>query len=227
MNKTSPLSVGIIMDGNRRWAKERGLPSLEGHRRGYKKLQDVVDWCRELGVGELTVYAFSTENWNRAKDEVSYLLDLFRTGIREQFARALEKKVRLLFPGDRSRFPEDIRTMMAEAEEKTKTFTEQTLALALSYGGRAEILHALREIPQEKISTLTEEEFEQHLWTGMLKDPDLIIRTSGEKRLSGFLTWKSTYSELFFTDTYWPAFTKEEFARMLEEYGQRKRRFGT
>lgn len=226
MTRPQSLSVGIIMDGNRRWAKEHGLPSFEGHRRGYEKLHDVVDWCRDLGVGELTVYAFSTENWNRAKEEVAYLLDLFRSGIREQLSFALKKNVRLLFPGDRSRFPEDIRAVMGDAEEKTKSFTEQTLTLALSYGGRAEILHAMREIPKEKISTITEEEFEKHLWTGGLKDPDLIIRTSGEKRLSGFLTWKSVYSELFFTDTYWPAFTKEEFARMLEEYGQRKRRFG-
>jgi len=227
MDKTPPLSVGIIMDGNRRWAKAEGLPSLEGHRRGYQKLRDVVDWSRELGVSELTVYAFSTENWNRAKEEVAYLLDLFRTGIREQLSQALKKRLRLLFPGDRSRFPEDIRALITESEEKTKSFTEQTLALAVSYGGRTEILHALREIPPEKIHTLTEEEFEQHLWTSELKDPDLIIRTSGEQRLSGFLTWKSVYSELFFTDTYWPAFTKEEFARMLEEYGKRKRRFGT
>jgi undecaprenyl diphosphate synthase len=224
---STPVSVGIIMDGNRRWAKEHGLPSIEGHRRGSEKLHDVVDWCRELGVKELTVYAFSMENWNRAKEEVSYLLDLFRAGIKGQLSRALKKKIRLLFPGNRSLFPEDIRTLMMEAEIKTKAFTEQTLALALSYSGRTEILHAIREIPQEKLKTLTEEEFEQHLWTSELKDPDMIIRTSGEQRLSGFLTWKSVYSELFFTNTYWPAFTKEEFARMLEEYGQRKRRFGT
>ncbi len=214
------------MDGNRRWAKGEGLPTVEGHRRGYEKLREVARWCRELGVKELTVYAFSTENWNRAKEEVSYLLELFRKGIRDQIAFAISEGVRLRFPGDRAQFPKDLQILMEEGESATMNNQNGTLAVALSYGGRSEILHALKRIPSEKISTLTEEEFERHLWTGELKDPDMIIRTSGEMRLSGFLTWKSIYSELFFTQTFWPAFTKEEFARMLEEYGQRKRRFG-
>jgi len=226
MSESFPHSVGIIMDGNRRWAKEEGFPSIEGHRRGYEKLRDVTRWCQDLGVKELTVYAFSTENWNRAKEEVVYLLELFRKGIREQIDFALEEGIRLLFPGDRSQFPKDIQELMAEGEGRTANNTKGKLAVALSYGGRTEILHALRSIPPEKLSTITEEEFEHHLWTSDLKDPDMIIRTSGEMRLSGFMTWKSIYSELFFTPTFWPAFTKEEFARMLKEYGQRKRRFG-
>lgn len=227
MSESASLSIGIIMDGNRRWAKEHNVPTLEGHRRGGEKLKEVLGWCREFGVRELTVYAFSTENWNRAQEEVSYLLELFRKGIKDQLSDALKNKIKLLFPGDRARFPEDIRMLMSEAEIKTKDHDTLTLSTALSYGGRAEILDAIHKIPKEEIATLTEEGFEKHLWTAGLKDPDMIIRTSGEERLSGFLTWKSVYSELFFTETFWPAFTKEEFARMLEEYGQRKRRFGT
>ncbi len=226
MNESTPYAVGIIMDGNRRWAKERGLPTLEGHRRGYEKLKDVVDWCKSLGIKELTVYAFSTENWNRAKGEVSYLLDLFRSGIRDQLAHATKEGIRLLFPGDTARFPEDIRTLMRDAQEKTAHHTGATLALALSYGGRAEILHGVQQAIAQGAQNITEEAFGKLLWTSSLRDPDMIIRTSGEERLSGFLTWKSVYSELFFTDTFWPAFTKEEFVRMLEEYGKRKRRFG-
>ena len=226
MNDTLPKSVGIIMDGNRRWAKEHGLPTLEGHRRGYDKLSEVASWCREFGVDEVIVYAFSTENWNRAKEEVAYLLDLFRHGVKSQIENAMKEGTKLLFPGERSMFPKDIQELIVKGEEETQGNTKGTMAIALSYGGRSEILSAIKRILPEKIPELTEEEFEKHLWTGGLEDPDMIIRTSGEQRLSGFLTWKSVYSELFFTDTFWPAFTKEEFARMLKEYGERKRRFG-
>jgi undecaprenyl diphosphate synthase len=226
MNDAFPKSVGIIMDGNRRWAKERELPTLEGHRRGYEKLSEVASWCREFGVNEVIVYAFSTENWNRAKEEVAYLLDLFRQGIKSQTENAVKEGTKLLFPGERSMFPKDIQELIEEGEKKTHHNTKGTMGIALSYGGRPEILSAIKRLPLEKIPTLTEEEFESHLWTGGFMDPDMIIRTSGERRLSGFLTWKSVYSELSFTDTFWPAFTKEEFARMLKEYGERKRRFG-
>lgn len=221
-----PAHIGIIMDGNRRWAKAQGVPQLEGHRAGYEKLKEVLLWCKEYGISHLTVYAFSTENWNRAKEEVRYLMELFRMVMRDQIARAMKEGIRLRFPGDRSRFPDDIQRAIADAEKKTAGFAERTFSVALSYGGRAEILDAIRRIPPERIDSITEEEFGSMLWSGGVPDPDMIIRTSGERRLSGFLTWGSVYSELFFTDTYWPAFTKEEFARMLGQYAERERRFG-
>jgi undecaprenyl diphosphate synthase len=221
-----PEHIGIIMDGNRRWAKAKGVPQLEGHRAGYEKLKDVLSWCKEYGISHLTVYAFSTENWNRTKEEVAYLLDLFRVVMREQLKNAMKEKIRLRFPGDRSRFPDDIRKAIEDAEEKTAGFSGRTFSVALSYGGRAEILDAVHRIPPEHLESITEEEFGAMLWSSGIPDPDMIIRTSGEHRLSGFLTWGSVYSELFFTDTYWPAFTKEEFVRMLDRYGERERRFG-
>lgn len=224
--KNTPKHIGIIMDGNRRFAKAKGIPTLEGHRAGYEKLREVLSWCKEYGIPYLTVYAFSTENWNRAKEEVSYLLDLFRVVMRDQLNDAMKEQIRLMFPGDRSRFPEDIRRAMEDAERKTQGFSERVFSIALSYGGRAEILDAIHRIPPEQLGTITEKEFGAMLWSGGAPDPDMIIRTSGEQRLSGFLTWGSVYSELFFTDTYWPAFTKDEFVRMLERYGERDRRYG-
>jgi undecaprenyl diphosphate synthase len=214
------------MDGNRRWAKERNLPILEGHRAGYEKLKDVLKWCRELGVEHLVVYAFSKENWNRKKDEVNYLLDLLRHIMKEQTEHAVKEKIRLLFPGDLSQFPADIQEILRKAVDQTKDFHETTFSVALSYGGRAEVIDAIRRIPLDRVATIQESEFEQLLWTRDIPDPDMIIRTSGEKRLSGFLTWKSVYSELFFTDTFWPSFSKDEFAQMIFQYGERERRYG-
>ncbi len=221
-----PRHIGIIMDGNRRWAKEHGRPLLDGHRAGYEKLKDVMEWCKEYGIKHLTVYAFSTENWNRSKEEIAYLLEMFRKLAKGMLGHALKHRVRIRFPGERERFPKDIRRLITDVEEQTRHFTEHIFSIALSYGGRAEILDAIRRIPRERLAKITEEEFSDLLWSGGFPDPDMIIRTSGEHRLSGFLTWGSVYSELFFTDTYWPAFTKAQFARMLEQYGERERRFG-
>ncbi len=223
---SSLQSIGIIMDGNRRYAKERGMPAFLGHRAGYMKLQEVLHWCKESGIRYMTVYAFSTENWNRSKDEVSYLLELFREMITRVVSDAKKNHTRIIFLGERDRFPQDIYERIISAEEETRNESEFTFAIALSYGGRSEILHAVRQIPKEKIGVITEEEFSKLLWTKDIPDPDLIIRTSGEERLSNFLPWQSVYSELFFTPTYWPAFTKEEFLRMLETYEARQRRFG-
>lgn len=220
-------TVGIIMDGNRRWAKGRGLPTLEGHRVGLnEKLRDVLLWCKEFGVANVMVYAFSTENWNRTKEEVIYLMDLFRCMITEMVAESLEKDTRLIFIGERDRLDKDIITMMEDAEEDTRKCASFTLGIALSYGGRTEIIDAIHRIPKERIDTITEEEFSTMLWTHDIPDPDLIIRTSGEERLSNFLPWQSAYSELFFVKTLWPDFTREEFKRILDEYAKRQRRFG-
>lgn len=226
MQKNIPRSIGIIMDGNRRWAKAKGLPGVEGHRSGYNKLREVVEWCKKTGVRYLTVYAFSTENWNRSVEEVGYLMNLFRTMIGNLVADAQRNNMRLIFLGERTRLDPDIRAAIEHAEQATRMNDSFTFGIALSYGGRAEILDAIRRIPKDRLSALTEEEFSQLLWTKEIPDPDLILRTSGEERLSNFLPWQSVYSELFFTKTLWPDFSQEEFERILAEYAERDRRQG-
>ncbi len=218
--------IGIIMDGNRRWAKSRGLPTLEGHRRGYEKMQEVMEWAREADISFVTVYAFSTENWGRTPEEVSYLLDLFKETLTVGLAKFKDQKVRVRCIGDRARFSEGLQTLMRKAEAETASFGGPTLVLALSYGGRTEIIEGVRRAITEGVSTVTEQTFPSLLWSAGIPDPDIIIRTGGEKRLSGFLTWQSVYSELFFVDTFWPDFSKSEFQAILDEFGRRERRKG-
>jgi len=225
-NKHIPHCIGIIMDGNRRYAKTKGLPALEGHRAGYHKLRDVLAWAKEAGARELIAYAFSTENWNRTTEEVGYLMNLFREMIVRMTAEAKEENMRLIFLGERARFSEDILRAIEHAEKETKNCTAFIFGIGLSYGGRAEIIDAIHRIPEEKRTNITEAEFGALLWTKEMHDPDLIIRTSGEERLSNFLPWQSVYSELYFTETLWPAFTKEEFLAILTQYGERERRMG-
>jgi len=225
-----PKCIGIIMDGNRRWARKNNLPTLEGHRRGYLKMKDVVGWAKNAGIKNMIIYALSTENWNRSKEEVSYLLDLFRTVIMKGLDALKKDNTRIIFVGDLSRFPKDLQAMMKNAEEGNKNNFTHTLVIAASYGGRAEILHAVNQILLNKTKngthSITEEEFEKYLWTSVIPNPDLIIRTGGEKRLSNFLPWQSTYSELFFSDTFWPDFSKEEFTSILKDFSTRQRRIG-
>lgn len=216
-----PEAVGIIMDGNRRWAKERGLPTPKGHQRGFEKLKDVARWAREAGVKELTVYAFSTENWNRSEAEVAYLLELLEHALTEGLGD-IEEEGRIRFIGQRERFSKEFREKMRAIEERTRENGDGTLVIALSYGGRAEILEAVRTLKGD----VTEETFKRAMWSGDLLDPDLIIRTGGEMRLSNFLTWGSAYSELMFTDTLWPDFGKDEFFSLLKAYEARERRIG-
>lgn len=228
MNDSSiPVCIGIIMDGNRRWAKEKGLPTYDGHAKGYGKLQEVVKWVREAGVSHIVVYAFSTENWNRSKEEVGYLMSLFRIMFQNDLKRMINDRVRVCFVGDKSRFDIDMQKMMEEVESATgeKEGYNITLHLAMSYGGRGEIIAAARAMQKEG-SEVTEESFAKRLWSYPMPDPDIIIRTGGEKRLSGFLAWQSVYSELFFVDSFWPAFTKEEFDAILAEFSLRERRRG-
>lgn len=214
------------MDGNRRYAKAKGIPTLLGHRAGYLKLRELRTWAKDAGVKEIIVYAFSTENWNRTKEEVAYLMDLFREVIGTMVEDAMKEDTRIIFIGERQRLSEDIVRAILSAEEKTKANTSFQCAVALSYGGRAEIIDAIRRIPEAKRATITETEFSQYLWTKDVRDPDLIIRTSGEERISNFLPWQSVYSELIFTKTLWPDFTKEEFLSILDTYGERDRRRG-
>jgi undecaprenyl diphosphate synthase len=226
MPEPAPVScVGIIMDGNRRWARERNLPTLAGHEQGYAKLKDVLSWCQERGIKHLIVFGFSTENWNRSKEEVSYLMDLLRDGLARDADELKKKNGRLRIVGQKERFSPEIQKVFAEAEEKTKN-GEYTLWLALSYGGRAEILHAASELAREGNTNPSEEDFNAKLWSAGMPDPDIIIRTSGEQRLSGFLPWQGVYAELFFTKTYWPAFSHKEFDAILGEFSERERRHG-
>lgn len=227
-------SIGIIMDGNRRWAKARGLPPFEGHRQGYetlKKLGDAFPHLRETyGLEYVTLYAFSTENWKRHAEEVEFLVRLFEGALRENLdsiSQGLpeEKRLRVRVAGQKERFSPQLQKLMNEIEEKTKDCTAGTACFALSYGGRAEILDAAARLATEGKS-LTEENFSNALWTAGIPDPDIIIRTSGEKRLSNFLPWQSVYSELFFTDTLWPDFSVEELENIFKEFYARERRHG-
>ena len=222
-----PKCIGIILDGNRRWAKAKGLPTLEGHRKGYEKVKDVMNWAKEAGVPFVIAYAFSTENWKRVPEEVSYLLGLFRETLTTKLEELRREGFKVRCIGDLSRFSPELQELMHAAEEKTKSCTGPTLVLALSYGGRAEILQAAERVAQDGRQKLSEADFSSYLWTHDIPDPDLIIRTGGEKRLSGFLTWQSVYSELFFIDTYLPDFSKQEFQAILAEFGTRERRMGS
>lgn len=226
MNKSTPTCVGFILDGNRRWAKEQGLPTLEGHRKGIGKVKEILEWAHEEGILHVVVYAFSTENWNRSSEEVSYLMDLF-----EEFCDSWSLEVkklggRIRFIGERERFRNSLQEKMARAEERTEDGAKGTLWIALSYGGRAEIIAGVRKLLASAKTEITEESFRSCLWASEMPDPDLIIRTGGEQRLSNFLTWESVYSELHFTHTKLPAFTKEEFLSILTEYSNRERRHG-
>ncbi len=228
-------SVGIILDGNRRWAKQRNLPSLEGHRAGYEALKklsnDAPRLKREYGLEYVTLYCFSTENWNRTKEEVGYLMALFEEALAFVLAHGIKKGernpeegIRLRIIGERERFSEKIQALMREAEEKTKHFGGVTAVLALSYGGRAEIVRAIKKLAH--VESVNEESFARELWSGDIPDPDIIIRTGGEQRLSNFLTWGSVYSELFFPETLWPDFTVSELEKIFAEYRERERRHG-
>ncbi len=229
-------SVGIIMDGNRRWAKERGLASFEGHRAGFEALRrlsgDAQALKEKYGLEYVTLYAFSTENWNRTQEEVGYLMQLFEEGLRwivsehvKQGEKNPETAIRIKIIGERERFSPALRALMAEAEEKTKNFGGVTVTFALSYGGRAEILDAVKRM-QKTREEPTEESFSKALWASGIPDPDIIIRPGGEQRLSNFLPWQGVYSELFFPKMYWPDFTREELEKIFAEYYERERRHG-
>jgi len=227
--KNIPYHLGIIIDGNRRWAKERGLPVFVGHQRGYEKVKQVGDWCLKKGIKILTIFAFSTENWHRSKKEVNYLMKLLKKALSPRNIKQFNQKgIKVQVIGQKERLDKSFQKIIARAEEKTKNNKKGILNLAISYGGRAEIVEAIKKIIKEKIplEKINEETVSQRLWTAGLPDPDLIIRTSGELRTSGFLTWQSAYAELFFIKKYWPDFTEKDLDEALADYSQRQRRFG-
>jgi len=224
-----PFHLGLIIDGNRRWARERGLPTLEGHRRGLNLLKKLGDYLLKKGVKILTVYTFSTENWNRDKKEVAYLMRLLGRALDKKTIGSFQRKgIKLMVIGQKERLTKSLQNKIKEAERLTKNNKKGILNLAISYGGRQEIIQAIKNIIKKKIpfDKITEDLVNQHLWTASLPYPDLIIRAAGEQRLSNFLTWQSAYSELYFAKKYWPDFTERDFDLAFKDYSQRQRRFG-
>ncbi len=220
-----PKCVGFIMDGNRRWATTQGRPQYDGHLRGYEVLKEVIRIVHSHHIPHMVCYAFSTENWNRSETEVAFLTELMRTGLRELRTDEEGRKINYRFIGQIDRLPIDVQSEIRFLEEANHANTELTVWIALSYGGRAEIIEAANRAV-ENGEKVTEETFEKLLWTTDMPDPDLIIRTSGEQRISNFLLWQSAYSEYVFTPTLWPDFGEAEFQSILEQYAQRKRRNG-
>lgn len=224
--------VAIIMDGNGRWAQSRGLPRLAGHKRGAERVREIVEACPELGITHLTLFAFSTENWKRPMAEVLGLFRLFRRYIKKEGARLVAEGARVRFIGGRDRLEPDLQAQMAGLEAQTAGNDRLHLTVAINYGGRDEILRATRRVAERvrggelRAEDITEATIDAHLDTAGLPDPDLILRTSGEFRVSGFLPWQSAYSEFAFVDTRWPDFTAEMFAAQVQGFGRRERRFG-
>lgn len=216
------------MDGNRRWAREKGLPEFEGHRRGEERIEPLIDYAIDKGIPYLTFWAFSTENWHRSKPEVAFLLNLYRRVLHKKVNRFHKKNVKLNIIGNISMFPDDIRKKTAGWMELTKNNTSITVNLALSYGGRDEIVRAVNRLMNGKHNdqTVTATDFSSYLDTAGQPDPELLIRTGGEQRLSGFLLWQLEYAELYFTDTYWPDFSPDKLEEAIAEFHRRQRRFG-
>ena len=235
-HNVKPEHIAVILDGNRRWALKRSLNPWVGHKHGAEKVENLLDWCLQLGVKSITLYAFSTENFRRPKKEIKELMQIFEEKLRKLLTdkRIHQNQVKVKIIGRRELLPNSIKNIIEEVEESTKNYNKHFLNVALAYGGRAEIIDAAKRIA-EKVkqgkldpNEINEKLFEKHLYTAHLpkQDPDLIIRTSGEERLSGFLLWQSAYSELCFLDIYWPEFRKIDLLRAIRVYQKRKRRFG-
>ena len=224
--KNIPQHLGIILDGNRRWAKEKGLPTLVGHKRGQKVVEDIIKLCAERGIKILTLFVFSTENWKRSQKEVKYLMKLLSSALDKKNIQKFHKddlKIKVI--GETEMFSSDLKKKIAEAEELTENNKSMTVNMALSYGGRAELTHAIKNIIEKKIppEKITEEVISENLWTS---DVDFIIRTGKAQRISNFLIWQAAYSELYFSNKYWPDFTERDLDDALADYANRQRRFG-
>jgi undecaprenyl diphosphate synthase len=234
MMNNIPSHVVLFPDGNRRWAKERNLDTLEGHRAGYEKLMPFCTWCKNRGTKVVTAYGFSSENWNRTEREVSYLMNLLEKALRENFSdkakneEAKQLGVRVRIIGQKYRLPQSLQKVIKEVEEGTKDRTNLHLNLAISYGGRWDITQAAQQIIKEGIAAdqVTEDTISERLSTAGLPDPDLIIRAGGEKRLSNFVLWQGAYAELYFSSKYWPDFEEQDLQEAFQEYARRARRFG-
>lgn len=227
-----PTHVAVIMDGNGRWAKKKGLMRIFGHKNGVRAVRETVEAAAEIGVGYLTLYAFSTENWSRPQDEVNALMELLVESTRTELETLMKNSIRLQAIGDLDSLPKSTRDNLQETIEKTKNNSRMTLVLALSYSARWEIVHATKAIAKQveegtlKAADINEEVFKKALSTADIPDPELMVRTSGEQRISNYLLWQLAYAELYFTDTLWPDFRKEDFFKAIFDFQHRERRFG-
>ena len=225
-NNSLPLHIAIIMDGNGRWAAARGLPRSAGHREGAQAVRRTLEAARDIGIKYLTLYAFSTENWTRPKEEINTLMQLLERTLDEYQKSAQKADYRVLVSGERDRLPAGILAKIDELVRSTASNKGLTVHLALNYGARQEIAHAVNQILKEGLAEVTPQDISRRLYQPEIPEPDLIIRTSGEQRLSNFLLWQAAYSEFYFTSVLWPDFNKEELQKAVDAYRARKRRFG-
>ena len=226
VEKNNLKHIAIIMDGNRRWAKERNLPSAVGHKKGVDALKATMRACDDFGIKYLTVYAFSTENWNRKPEEVNFLMDLLGQTLKNELKEMHENNVVISFIGDTTQLSEKLQEILSNAVETTKNNTGVNLQIAFNYGSRAEIVKAVQEIVNTGVKDITEEVISNHLYTSNIPDPDLLIRTGGEMRVSNYLLWQIAYSEFIVIPEFWPEFNKEKLAECVEEFNRRNRRWG-
>jgi undecaprenyl diphosphate synthase len=227
--KTAGINhVAIIMDGNRRWAREHNLPTPAGHKKGVDSLREITRACDDLGIKYLTVYAFSTENWNRKQEEVDFLMDLVAITLKNELAEMHKEGVKISFIGDMSRLSDKLQKVISNSVEKTKYNEGVNLQIALNYGSRDEITNAVKQIVRLGYSEeeITPQIISENLYTSNIPDPDLLIRTGGEKRISNYLLWQIAYSEVIVVDEYWPEFNKNSLIKCIEEYSKRQRRYG-
>lgn len=219
--------IAVIMDGNRRWAKERNLPSAVGHKKGVDALKAAMRACDDFGIKYLTVYAFSTENWNRKPEEVNFLMDLLGQTLKNELKEMHQNNVVISFIGDTTKLSAKLQKILKNAVETTKNNTGVNLQIAFNYGARDEIVHAVQAIINEGVSEITEEVIAKHLYTKYIPDPDLLIRTGGEMRVSNYLLWQIAYSEFIVIPEFWPEFDKEKLAKCIKEFARRSRRYGS
>lgn len=230
--KIIPTHLGFIVDGNRRWAKEHGLPSSEGHRRGYEVLKKIAYVCKDRGIKYMSAYIFSSENWGRSADEVGYLMKLFLFAFRHDMRKFIDDGFRIVFLGRRDRVSQEILDIMDEAETESAGNSDATLAIHFNYGGHAEIIDAARHLAADvqsgraDLAEMTDDKFRQYLYHPEVPDMDMMVRTSGEQRVSGFALWRIAYSELMFLDKKWPDMTEADIDTVIAEYSHRNRRFG-
>ena len=231
-NENLPKHIAIIMDGNRRWAKNKGIPASMGHKEGAKTLEKIVRYCNKIGIGYITVYAFSTENWKRTQDEVSALMNLFQSYLDDYSKRADSENIKVQIIGKRDGLSEKMKKSIERCMERTKNNTGITFNIALNYGGRDELVYAIKNIAKNvkdnkiELEDITEEMISDNLYTKGQPDPDLLIRTSGELRLSNFLPWQLVYTEFMFVDKNWPDFDEQDIDKAIEIYQKRNRKFG-
>tara|TARA_B100001142_G_C14289785_1_gene638464 strand:+ start:959 stop:1648 length:690 start_codon:yes stop_codon:yes gene_type:complete len=227
VNNLNPNHVAIIMDGNGRWATEKGLDRSEGHIKGYENIKPIVIAAKKLGIKYLTIYAFSTENWNRSKNEIEFILNLAASVIDQESEELNDNKVNITHLGSKEKLPKEILSKIQRSEELTKQNTDFFLSVAFNYGSRNQIVKSINKIIQSEDEKINEKKLSDYLSSNKFPDPDLIIRTGGQKRLSNFLLWESAYSELFFLDVFWPDFSEKDLERVIIDFSKRKRNFGS